>query len=85
MKIRLIGHCPDRMTERSVTKDDIEHALLTYQLSESLNLDADPGKSRIVGAPKDGYRLHVVIMGQLPPGQRVSVVTVYWKPEGGQR
>jgi hypothetical protein len=82
MRIKLIGHSPRRMTERGVSMEDIEHALRNYGFSESQKLDADPGKSRIVGPPVDGYRLHVVVMGELPPGRSVRVVTVYWKTEG---
>lgn len=85
MRIRLKGHVRLRMEQRSVTYDDVEHALLNFELSESLKLDADPGKSRIVGPSVDGYRLHVVIMGELPPGLLVHVVSVYWKREGAQR
>lgn len=85
MRIKPVGHAAQRMEERSVTMDDIRHALDTYQLSESLKLDADPGKSRILGASKNGYRLSVVVLGELPPLRLVRVVSVYWKPEGGQR
>lgn len=79
------GHPRDRMGERRVTEEDVEHALHHYNYSESLKLNADPGKSRIVGPSVDGHRLHVVIMGELPPGQTVVVATAYWKREGGQR
>lgn len=82
MRIQFRGHVQLRMEQRSVTREDVERALFNFQLSESLKLDADPGKSRIVGPSVDGYRLHVVIMGELPPGLLVRVVSVYWKREG---
>lgn len=85
MRIRLSGHAKARMRERNITMEDVERALQTFEMTESLRLDADPGKSRIVGAPRDGERLHVVIVGPLPPGLRVQVASVYWKSEGGQR
>lgn len=85
MRIRVSGHARTRMRERGIEMEDIERALLTFDMSESMRLDADPGKSRIVGAPQDGERLHVVIVGPLPPGLRVQVASVYWKREGGPR
>lgn len=83
--IRYTRHALGRRRERAIDDEDVRRALETYDYTESLGLKADPGKSRIVGAPVDGYRLHVIIRGDLPPGRDVLVVTAYWQREGEQR
>lgn len=85
MRIKLLGHCRDRMSERDVTIEDIERALRGYSMSESQKLPADPGKSRIVGpSTRDGERLMVVVLGELPPLRLAKVVTVYWERKGDE-
>lgn len=75
MKIILTEHAKQRMAQRGITVDDLFAVLLNPRIS----LPGRPSGTCYVGEGANGASLQVCIVGQIQPGQPVTIKSAYWK------